>query len=292
MLEKWLFNLKFIRYVFFIFLSMSIVFSLAFDNNNFFVFYHITLILLGISFYNKPILWVVFTLLVSACRFHFVPHAGSKLLLYFVSYLCITFISATLMTYVQRVNKRSLDLIISLSKALDYRDPYTFDHSENVAKYAVQIAEKMNLSSEQCEIVRLGGLLHDIGKIGISENILTKPGKLTEDEYNMIKNHPTFGFEMLKNNEHFKKDGILDIVLYHHERYDGKGYPTGLKGTDIPLYARIVAVADTFDAMTSRRVYRNELHLEDSLKVIRQNKGTQFDPEVVDAFLINFANKI
>lgn len=143
----------------------------------------------------------------------------------------------------------------------------------------------MNLSKDVCSHIHTGGLLHDIGKIGISEYVLTKPDQLTSEEYDIIKQHPKIGYEMLKQVDRFKEEGIMDIVLYHHERFDGKGYPTGLKGTEIPLGARIVAVADTFDAMTSRRIYRNELDLEHTLAVIRQNKGTQFDPDVADAFL-------
>nr|WP_285889658.1 HD-GYP domain-containing protein [Neobacillus niacini] len=195
------------------------------------------------------------------------------------------------MLYVQKVKKDSLDLTESLINALDSRDSYTSDHSENVSRYAMQIAEKMNLSKDLCNVIRTGGLLHDIGKIGIPENILTKTGKLTSEEYNVIKTHPVIGYEMLKHVEGLKRNGILDIVLYHHERYDGKGYPKGLKGNEIPLAARIVGVADAFDAMISKRVYRIELDMNFALNEIRRNKGTQFDPEVVDAFLDIFQEK-
>lgn len=292
-LDKWFVNYIFFRYGFFIFLSLSVLICLVFPNNdNFFVFYNISIIFLGIGFYNKPIFLVVFTLVVSSFRFYFVPHAEESIFfIYLVSYLFITFISSAMMIYVQRVKKKSLDLTTSLAKALDSRDTYTFDHSENVSKYAVQIAEKMNLSKDLCNHLCTGALLHDIGKIGIPEHILTKPDKLSMEEYKNIKRHPKIGYEILKHVDRFKDDGILDIVLYHHERYDGKGYPAGLKGSEIPLAARIVAVADTFDAMTSRRVYRNELDLEHTLNVIRQNKATQFDPEVVDAFLSLFENQ-
>ncbi|MFC4799310.1 HD-GYP domain-containing protein [Neobacillus sp. GCM10023253] len=292
-LDKWFVNYIFYRYGFFGFLSLSIIICLVFpQNDNFFVFYNITVIFLGIGFYNRPIFLVFFTGLVSFCRFYFVPRQEESLFfIHLVSYLFITFISSAMMLYVQRVKKKSLDLTTSLAKALDSRDAYTFDHSENVAEYAVRIAEKMNLSKDLCNHIRTGGLLHDIGKIGIPENILTKHDKLTTDEYKIIKQHPKIGYEILKHVDRFKQDGILDIVLYHHERYDGKGYPAGLKGSEIPLGARIVAVADTFDAMTSRRVYREELDLEHTLNVIRQNKGTQFDPDVADAFLSLYKNQ-
>ena len=181
-----------------------------------------------------------------------------------------------------------LELTTVLANALDSRDSYTLNHSENVAKYSVQIAEKLKLSKECCAISRKGALLHDIGKIGISEHILMKNGTLTNEEYEEIKIHPTIRYNMIKHVADFHKNGILDMVLYHHERYDGKGYPAGLKGNQIPLYARIAAVADTFDAMTTKRVYREELSLDYTLNEIQKNKGTQFDPEIVDTFLSLF----
>lgn len=141
------------------------------------------------------------------------------------------------------------------------------------------------------KVIYKGGILHDIGKIGIPENILLKPGSLTNEEYYIIKNHPSIGFDMVKHVSDFNENGVLDIVLYHHERYDGKGYPKGLSGTEIPLFARIMAIADSFDAMTSKRVYRNEIDLENTLIDIERNKGTQFDPEITDVFLSIFKNK-
>ncbi|MBS4214607.1 HD-GYP domain-containing protein [Neobacillus rhizophilus] len=288
-LDKWSNHYKFYRYAFFIFLLLSLFITIVFHNDNFFILYNISVIFLGFGFYNKPVYLVVFTILVTTSRFQFVPRAEESLFfIYLVSYLFMTFISAAMITYVQRVKQKSLDIITSLVKALDSRDPYTYDHSENVSRYAMQIAEKMNLSKDVCQIIRTGGLLHDIGKIGIPEQILTKPMELTDDEYKIIKSHPVIGYDMLKHVKRFEKNGTLDIVLYHHERFDGNGYPAGLKGNEIPLYARIIAVADTFDAMMSRRVYRNEFDLEHTLHVIRQNKGTQFDPQVVDAFLSLF----
>ena len=182
-----------------------------------------------------------------------------------------------------------LELTTVLANALDSRDSYTLNHSENVAKYSVQIAEKLKLSKECCAIIRKGALLHDVGKIGISEHILMKNGTLTNEEYEEIKVHPTIRYNMIKHVADFHKNGILDMVLYHHERYDGKGYlPAGLKGNQIPLYARIAAVADAFDAMTTKRVYREELSLDYTLNEIQKNKGTQFDPEIVDTFLSLF----
>jgi len=281
------------RYGFFILLSLSLFISIVFpQNDNFFMLYIVSVICLGIGFYNKPVFLVAFTVIVVCFRFSFVPKAGESVFIaYLVTYFLISFISAGTMLYVQKVKKDSLDLTKTLINALDSRDTYTSNHSNNVSSYAVQIAEKMKLSKDLCNVIRTGGLLHDIGKIGIPEQILTKPGRLSPEEYNIIKTHPVIGYEMLKHVDGFKKNGILDIVLYHHERCDGKGYPKGLKGSGIPLTARIVGVADAFDAMISKRVYRNDLDLKFALNEIRRNKGKQFDPEVVEAFLSIFEEK-
>lgn len=178
-----------------------------------------------------------------------------------------------------------LEIIISLAKILDSKDSYTANHSQNVARYAVMIAKEMNLPDSVCENVYIGGLLHDIGKVGISENILLKAGSLTDEEYDTIKTHPMIGHDAIDHIESFQENGILDMVLYHHERYDGNGYPKGLKGEEIPFLARIMAVADSFDAMTSKRVYRDQLEFEHVVNDISKNRGIQFDPEIADVFL-------
>lgn len=283
-------NFIYFRYGFFIFLSLILFLSIVFpQNDNFFMFYIVSVIFLGIGYYNKPVFLFIFTVLVVSLRFYFVPKAEeSVFFIYLFIYFLVTFISAGTMLYIQKVKKDSLDLTKSLINALDSRDTYTSNHSDNVSRYAVKISEKMNLSKDLCNVIRTGSLLHDIGKIGIPEHILTKPEKLTPEEYMVIKTHPIIGYTILNHVDTFKKNGVLDIVLYHHERYDGKGYPKGLKGNEIPLSARIVGVADAFDAMISKRVYRNELDLKFVLNEICRNKGTQFDPEVVDAFLSIF----
>ena len=292
--NKWLNNYSYFRYGFFILLIISVILNsfILQNNSNLYILYIISVIFLGIGFYNKSVWFLIFfTVLVVSCRFFLIPEQADNtgnFIIYIFTYLLITFISVGLMKNVQTVKQDNLELTTALANALDSRDPYTLHHSENVARYAVEIAEKMKLSKDLCNIIRIGGLLHDIGKIGLPEHVLTKPGKLTEDEYELIKTHPTIGYEIIKHVASFNKNGILDIVLNHHERYDGKGYPTGLKGNQIPLVARIVAVADTFDAMTSKRVYRHELDLEYTLNEIHKNKGTQFDPEIVDVFLSLF----
>jgi putative nucleotidyltransferase with HDIG domain len=176
-----------------------------------------------------------------------------------------------------------LGTVKSLAEAIDAKSPYTRGHSERVSEYSLMIAKELNLSKEEQETVQIAGLLHDIGKIGIDEEILNKPGKLTEEEYFLIKKHPEIGAEIIQPVSYLQK--ITPAVKHHQERYDGGGYPDGLRGEEIPFIARILAVADTFDAMTSTRPYREKLNYEDAISEIEKNRGTQFDPEVVDAFL-------
>jgi putative nucleotidyltransferase with HDIG domain len=287
-------NPNYFRWLFFILMLIGIVFNgfLLESENNFYILYIFSSIFLGIGFYNLSTWSIVFlTALVVICRFFLLPETSHDLvafLAYLFTYLSITFISVGLMKSAQKIREDNLELTIALSNALDSRDTYTKHHSENVARYAVEIAEKMKLPKEMCNVIHIGGLLHDIGKIGIPEHILSKSENLTDGEYDIIRTHPAIGYEIIKHIKAFKDSGILDIVLYHHERYDGTGYPTGLKGNNIPLAARIIAVADAFDAMSSKRVYRNELKLESILNEIRKNKRSQFDPQIVDIFLSLF----
>jgi len=292
---KQLFNKPiYFRYSFVIVLAFSAILNslILHGDSNFYILYIFSVIFLGIGFYNKPYWFLIFwTVITVTCRYFSITDSDSNFgifLIHLLTYLLITLISAELMKYVQKVKEDHFALTTALANALDSRDRYTLHHSENVAKYAVQIAEKMNLSKETCEIICKGALLHDIGKIGIPEHILGKTGKLTHEEFETIKNHPKLGHNMIKHIGDFSKNGILDIVLHHHERYDGKGYPAGLKGKEIPLFARIVGIADTFDAMTTKRVYRDEFDINYALNEIRKNKGTQFDPEIADVFLSLF----
>lgn len=174
-------------------------------------------------------------------------------------------------------------IIKSLSTAIDAKDPYTEGHSERVSDYAVETAEGLDLGEEEIKRVKLAGLLHDIGKIGIDDRILRKTKELTEEEYNQIKNHPTYGADILRPIKKLKE--IIPGVKYHHERWDGKGYPEGLKGEEIPLLGRIIGVADTFDALTSNRPYRKALSKKKALDIIKENVGTQLDKAAVESFL-------
>lgn len=183
----------------------------------------------------------------------------------------------------EKLEKAYLDSIETLRYTVEAKDPYTRGHSDRVAEYSVLIGEKLGLSEEDLRTLRIGGLFHDIGKIGIPDSILLKESKLTDDEYSQIKNHPTIGAHILQNATIFQD--ILPIVKHHHERYDGNGYPSRLKGEEIPYFARIAAVADTFDAMTSKRTYRNAIPLEEVKEEIKRCEGTQFDPSIAETFL-------
>ena len=183
----------------------------------------------------------------------------------------------------EKLEKAYLDSIQTLRYTVEAKDPYTRGHSDRVAEFSVLIGEKLNMSDEDLKTLRVGGLFHDIGKIGIPDSILLKEAKLTDDEYSQIKNHPSIGAHILCNAEVFKD--IIPIVKHHHERYDGNGYPGKLKGEEIPFMARIAAVADTFDAMTSKRTYRNALDIEIVKSEIERCSGTQFDPQIAKVFL-------
>lgn len=181
------------------------------------------------------------------------------------------------------LRKNYRDVVRALSMTVEAKDPYTHGHSERVTRYALAIGESMGLSPAQLRVLENAGYLHDIGKIGIRWNILNKPGRLSPEEYEMVKQHPDLGYEIVSTIENFQEEA--GIIRHHHERYDGKGYPLGLTGEDIPLGSRIMAVADAFDAMISRRPYRQPLSWEAAVKEIKDCQGFQFDPRVVAVFL-------
>ena len=175
---------------------------------------------------------------------------------------------------------RSIDALI---KALEAKDLYTRGHSQRVTMYSVAIGKAMHLQQEKIELLRQATVLHDLGKIGVREVILNKPGRLTDEEFREITLHPEVATRILQPIPFFRP--LLPMVLHHHERFDGRGYPAGLAAGDIPVESRIMAIADTFDAMTSTRAYRKALPVADAITEIRRCSGTQFDPEIVPVFI-------
>jgi putative nucleotidyltransferase with HDIG domain len=165
--------------------------------------------------------------------------------------------------------------------ALDARDRETEGHSTRVSRLACLLGEAVGLNGPQLKALERGALLHDIGKIGISDTILHKPGKLTDDEWKIMRVHPDIGARIVKGIP-FLQD-TLSVIQYHHERWDGSGYPAGLKGRDIPIQARIFAVVDVFDALTSKRSYRKKASAEDAVNYLREHSEKLFDPEIVEA---------
>jgi len=174
------------------------------------------------------------------------------------------------------------DMVDSLSKALEAKNAHTHGHSERVAEFSLIIAKSIELPLIEQQRIHIGAHLHDIGKIGIPDAILNKPGKLTESEFAIIRQHPEIGGEIVSKVKVFRT--VVDIVRHHHERVDGKGYPDKLCGTEISLGARIVSVADAFDAMISTRSYRIPLSISEAMREIERCRGSQFDPEIVDVF--------
>lgn len=182
-----------------------------------------------------------------------------------------------------KLERAYMESIQTLRYTVEAKDTYTRGHSDRVSEFSVLIGKHLGLPDEDLRVLQIGGLFHDIGKIGVPDSILLKEGKLTDDEYSKITNHPTIGAHILSNATIFQN--IIPIVKHHHEKYDGNGYPSKLKGEDIPYFARIAAIADTFDAMTSKRTYRDALPLDVVIAEIERCKGTQFDPKLADVFL-------
>ncbi len=185
---------------------------------------------------------------------------------------------------VDQVKKDYFELSIkSLLSALRCKDDYTWGHSLRVAYYCVSVGKEMGFSPEEIYELEVSALFHDLGKIGVPDSVLKKPSRLTDEEFLEMKLHPSKSFTILQDFPIFQKMAIN--AKYHHERYDGRGYPEGLKGEDIPLYSRIILISDTFDAMTSTRPYRKGLPFEVAFAELREFSGSQFDPEIVEKFI-------
>jgi len=192
-------------------------------------------------------------------------------------------LSNTLAITNEKLESAYTDSIQTLLYTVEAKTPYTKGHSLRVSDYSVLIGKKLNLSQNDLQILKLGGLFHDVGKIGIPDNILFKNDKLTDNEYSEIKKHTLIGVKILSNSKMYQE--ILPIVKYHHERIDGKGYPLGLSNDKIPYLARIVTIADSYDAMTSQRSYRESLSVNSVISEFSNNLGTQFDPVIGQLFI-------
>jgi putative nucleotidyltransferase with HDIG domain len=201
-----------------------------------------------------------------------------------IGYLATTFneMTAALQEQIRARDEAYFRNLEALARAIDARDPYTFEHSARVAAISLELAKGMNLAEADLVVLRRAGLLHDVGKIGVSDKILAKTGPLNDEEWAAIRRHPVIGYEMLKDVPFLQPS--LDPIRHHHERWDGEGYPDGLEGASISQLARIVTLADAFDAMTSDRPYRKGFSFEFAARTMISEAGRQFDPAVVDAF--------
>jgi putative nucleotidyltransferase with HDIG domain len=189
-----------------------------------------------------------------------------------------------------QLREQTVSAVESMADVVDHRDPYTFQHSQSVAAHAVATAKKLGLPDREVELIRLAARVHDLGKIAVPDEVLHKQGRLTDAEFALMKKHPETGAEILAKFPQYKRG--RELVLAHHERMDGRGYPRGLSGSAIPLGARIIAVADAWDAMTSDRPYRTALDPDVALGELLRGRGTQWDTEVVDAFALTLPRSV
>lgn len=193
----------------------------------------------------------------------------------------------TLKNTISKLNKQSKqglsESIFAFAKTLELKDHYTGEHVENTVHFATEIARELNLPKEDVELIKQASMLHDLGKIGISENILLKKGKLNKREFNEIKKHPQIGADIIRPIQFLH--ALIPFIFYHHERWDGKGYPSGIRGEDIPLGARVIAIADVYQALISDRPYHKAFTKSAAIDIIKKSSGTQFDPRIVNTFL-------
>jgi len=184
---------------------------------------------------------------------------------------------------IEGVGEMMVEVVYAFARAVESRDPYTGGHVQRVTAYAMELGRRLGLGKHDLALIQMGGLLHDIGKIAIPDEVLRKPNKLTDEEFAIIKSHPACGYDLLSQIPHLS--GSIDIVRHHHERWDGRGYPDKIAGEDIHLLSRIMAIADSFDAMTSDRPYRAGMPFEQAMAEIRSGAGSQFDPRLAEVFL-------
>jgi putative nucleotidyltransferase with HDIG domain len=214
-----------------------------------------------------------------AALYHAKQSGGNRSIIF--SQMTVSPLEATALQFSDE--KVILNTVHALVSAIDARDHYTFQHSRQVANYAIELGKAAGLSAEQIAILQTGALLHDVGKIGIPDDLLLKDEQLRPEEFEIVKNHVNMGVAIISHVPSLSR--CVPVVLYHHERYDGTGYPKGLKGKKIPLEARVIAVADAFSAMTSQRLFCNSLTYDEAIEELRRCSGTQFDPNLVELFI-------
>ncbi|MFA5500600.1 MAG: HD domain-containing phosphohydrolase [Candidatus Omnitrophota bacterium] len=207
-----------------------------------------------------------------------------RLMVTLSNHIAIALLNATLY---HRLKNLFISTVKSLVRAVDAKDPYTSGHSERVMKYSLAIAKEMGLKGDAMENLGLSSLLHDVGKIGVKESVLLKPGRLSDTELQHIRQHPSIGVKIVETIK--DSQNIINCIKDHHERFDGKGYPAHLKGNQISLEGRIAAVADTYDALTTTRPYQKKYSSKEALFEIAQGASSQFDPKVVKAFIVSFS---
>ena len=183
----------------------------------------------------------------------------------------------------ENIYENLFSTLYAFVETIEARDPYTKQHSASVSKFAMSIAKENGCSQEEISKLDISGNLHDIGKIGIPDSILLKPGRLTDEEYEIIKKHPVIGSNIIGHLGMWTEE--QEIIRHHHEKFDGTGYPDRLKGEEIPFLARILSVADVYDALTTHRSYRRRMSNKAAADIIKENSGSQFDPEIVDIFV-------
>jgi putative nucleotidyltransferase with HDIG domain len=212
------------------------------------------------------------------------PHRFSEKDLYYLSFMAQKAAdTAENIALYETISENLFSTLRAFVKAVEARDAYTKEHSNRVAEMAVAIGREMGCSEDELNLLNFAGRLHDIGKIGIRDNILLKPGRLTDEEFEIIKEHPAIGAMIVSQLGLWDRE--TQIIRHHHERFDGSGYPDKLKGVAIPFLSRIMSVADAYDAMASDRAYRKKLDLEKVMSIIKEGSGAQFDPRVVGAFV-------
>lgn len=255
-------------------------------HNNYSFFYSFIMVLAGLCLLDVK-LQLLASFLVSVTASLLSPFAFTPFLVVipWITNFFICFIITSSIKVNIREQKNQVCMIETLISAIESKDEYTAAHSIKVAKYAATIAKRLHYPESECKIIYIGGLLHDIGKIGIGDKVLNKASALTSEEYDTIRRHPEIGYTMLQHMDFYEKDKILEMVLYHHERFDGQGYPEKIKAGTLSQRVAIISLADAYDAMTSKRTYRDKHDNSYAIKEIEKNSGTQFDPVVARAFI-------